>query len=443
MKIKRVRILVQNKLPRFRLFLGTILFLLSLVLTSSLGGCLFPEDPLVIAIAIGVDQPIDIGVDQAIKGAEEYIAEVNQAGGVNGKKLEIEIFNDGNNPEQAQEVAQEIAENSNVIVVLGHYYSSASLAAGKIYQEFGIPAITGGATADEVTQDNDWYFRTLVNGSSQMDFLAFYLKEVLGYSNVSLIYDQQEPYSNSVSKAFVQGASKHQVTIQNQWNVAADNETELNRKIDALVEELAVAQTEDIGAIVLLTIEDPAVKIIAAIKRRRLSYPIVGGDTLSSGTFVQRFQDYPEEQEQPGYFTNGIYSISQTVFDVLGESAQQFRRRFIRKYNQEPSWVAATFYDSAKVAVAAIARAGVTGDPQLLEQERRQVRNEMTLMNSLGTAIAGVNGPIYFDAEGDSNQGLVISVTINNQIVSALEQLTPITVAKSRRFSRRLDCTIW
>ncbi|MGK7893823.1 MAG: ABC transporter substrate-binding protein [Xenococcus sp. (in: cyanobacteria)] len=409
-----------------------MLFLAVVVLTLYLGSRLFREQPLVIAVSVGIEEPIDIGVDQAIKGAEEYIAEVNQRGGINGKKLKIQIFNDGNNPEQAREAAQEIAQNSNALVVLGHYYSSTSLAAGKIYQELGIPAITASATADEVTRDNDWFFRTLLNGSSQMSFLAFYLKEVLGYSNVSLIYDAQEAYSNSIRQTFEQGAGKYQVTIQNQWNVAAANGNDFQQKINALVAELAVEKPEDVGAIVVLLVEDPAVEIIAAIKRQGLSYPIVGGDSLSSGTFVQRFQKYPEEKEHPGYFTNGVYSVSQVMFDVLGESAQEFKTSFTNKYNQEPSWVAATFYNSAKAAVAAMERAGVTGNPSLLREERRQVRNELTLMNSLENAVEGVNGPIYFDSQGDSNQGIVISVTINNQLVSALEQLTPMTVPKSQ-----------
>ncbi|MEM9273004.1 MAG: ABC transporter substrate-binding protein, partial [Cyanobacteria bacterium P01_F01_bin.143] len=432
MNIRPVILFVQNKLPRFRLVWGIILFFLSLILALSLGHSLFQEDPLVIALSVGIDEPIDIGVYQAIKGAEEYIAEVNQTGGINGQKLKIEVFNDGNNPEQAREVAQEIVQNSNSLVVLGHYYSSASLAAGKIYQEFGIPAITGSATANEVTNDNDWYFRTLLNGSSQMSFLAFYLQDVLGYSTVSLIYDSDEAYSNSIRKAFAQGATKYQVTIQNKWDIAAENENERQRKIETLGEELAVIKPEDVGAIVVLAVEDTAVKIITAIKRQGLSYPIVGGDSLSAGTFVQRFGDYPEEEKHPGYFTNGVYSVSQVLFDVLGESAQEFKTNFINKYDQEPSWVAVTFYNSAKAAVAAIARAGVTGNPKMLDQERRQVRNELTLMNSLENAVEGVNGPIYFDAEGDSNQSIVIGVTVNNQLVSALEQLTPITVAKSK-----------
>ena len=432
MKIRRVIRLVQNKLSRFRLVLGTILFLISLVVTLSLGGCLFQKAPLVIAIAVGTDEPIDTGVDQAIKGVEEYITEVNQAGGINGQKLKIEIFNDGNNPEQAQEVAQEIAQNSNALVVLGHYYSSTSIAAGKIYQEFGIPAINASATADEVTKGNDWYFRTRVNGSSQMNFLAFYLKQVLGYSTVSLIYDAREGYSSSVSKAFERGAEEHQVTIQNKWNIAADNEKDLNQKITSLASELTVMKPEQVGLIVILTIEDPAVKIVSTIKRRGLSYPIVGGDTLSSGTFVQRFQKYPEEQEQPGYFTNRIYSVSQLVFDVLGESAQEFRSNYLKKYNQDPSWVAATFYNAAKVAVAAIARAEVTGNPRLLQQERLKIRNQIAMMNSLDKAIEGINGPIYFNADGDSNQSMVMSVIVNNQSVSALEQLTPRAIAESQ-----------
>ena len=72
-----------------------------MILSLYLGGCFAPQDPLTIAVSLGMDEPIYIGVDQAIKGIEEYVKEVNQAGGVNGKKLKIELFNDSNDPEKA------------------------------------------------------------------------------------------------------------------------------------------------------------------------------------------------------------------------------------------------------------------------------------------------------------------------------------------------------
>ena len=162
-----------------------ILFLVSLVLTLHLGGCLFQEDSLIIAVALGIDEPIDIGVEQAIKGVEDYVQEVNQNGGINGKRVKVELFNDSNNSAQAREVARLIAETSKALVVLGHNFSNTSMAAGPIYKELGLPAISGVATNDKITKDNEWYFRTILKGSSQASFLAFYLKQVLNESTFS------------------------------------------------------------------------------------------------------------------------------------------------------------------------------------------------------------------------------------------------------------------
>ena len=415
-----------------RPILWSFFFVAALILSLYLGGCFAPQDPLTIAVSLGTDDPTEIGVDQAIKGIEEYIKEVNQAGGVNGKKLKIELFNDSNDPEKARQVAQDIAD-SNALIVLGHYYSSTSIAAGETYKKNGVPAITGGATADKVTKGNEWYFRTILNGSSQANFLAFYIKEVLGYANVSLIYDGGETFSNSMGQAFEKGAQEHQVKLENKWDLSATEGKDIEEKIQNIVGELAESSSENVGAVVILTIEDPAVKIIAAMKRQGLSYPIVGGDSLSAETFVKRFQEYPEEQKQPGYFTNGIYSISHILFDVLGEKAQDFKSRYTDKYDREPGWVTGTFYNSAKVAVAAIERAKVTGNPELIKQERQKVRDEIDAMeDSLATAVDGLNGPIYFNSEGNLSQSVTISYYLNSQIVSALRQLTPITIAKSK-----------
>lgn len=422
-----------NRLGRLksRLVIGTIIFLASLVLTLSLGGCLFQEAPLMIAVALGVDEPIDIGVQQAINGVEYYVQEVNQNGGINGKKLQMKVFNDSNDPLKAPEIAREIAETTNALVVLGHNFSGTSMVAGPIYERLGVPVISGVATNDRITKNNDWYFRTILKGSSQVDFLAFYLKQVLGYANVSLIYDSGEEYSNFMRQAFEQGTQKNQVIIKNKWDITAITVEERERKIQNLAQELKTARPEDVGAIVVLTLEDPAFRVIAAIKRQGLSYQIFGANSFSSSTFVQRFQKYPEERLQPGYFTNGVFSISPLNFDILGEKAQQFKRNYIQNYNQEPSWVAAAFYHAAKVAGEAFKRADVTGDVVVLAQERQKVRDEIAAMDSLETATTGINGPIYFDSNGDIVSTVTLSVTVNGKLVPSVEQLTSMTIEKS------------
>ena len=65
---------------------------------------------------------------------------------------------------------QELAnrwDQGKALLVLGHSFSSTSIAAGKIYDDSKIPAISGSATALEVTQDKDWYFRVIFNNGLQ------------------------------------------------------------------------------------------------------------------------------------------------------------------------------------------------------------------------------------------------------------------------------------
>ena len=75
-------------------------------------------------------------------GTESLIAtqlaidEVNAKGGVNGRPIELVLFDDASNPAVARANAQAIADSPSV-AVLGHYLSSASLAAGPIYKMRG------------------------------------------------------------------------------------------------------------------------------------------------------------------------------------------------------------------------------------------------------------------------------------------------------------------
>ena len=97
------------------------------------------------------------------------------------------MCDDQNDPQVAVEVAHKIVE-SNALAVIGHYSSDTALAAGKIYQAYGIPAVTGSATADEVTTWNNWYFRTVFSNSNQGLSIANYINKILERSRISIVY---------------------------------------------------------------------------------------------------------------------------------------------------------------------------------------------------------------------------------------------------------------
>ena len=115
-----------------------------------------------------------------IRGIEPYLKAINENGGIDGKKLVLDIFDDRNDPIVARQKVLEIVEENRAIAVIGHLYSTCSTSAGEVYRQHGIPAITAVSTNVKVAAGNDWYFRMIYNDDFQGRFLAHYVKSVFG-----------------------------------------------------------------------------------------------------------------------------------------------------------------------------------------------------------------------------------------------------------------------
>ncbi len=105
-------------------------------------------------------------MSQAIK---LYFEEFNKQEKINGKRIELNIFDDQNgctgDKAKAKEEALKIVRDNRFVAVIGHWYSSCSITGGKIYKKYGIPAITPGSVKKEVTENNPWYFRKIGRAS--------------------------------------------------------------------------------------------------------------------------------------------------------------------------------------------------------------------------------------------------------------------------------------
>ena len=127
-----------------------------------------------------------VGIEMA-NAAELAIARVNAAGGIAGRQIALLRYDDQGNPDVARDVAAEIVADARPLLVLGHRTSAPSIAAGEVYGEAGIAAISGSATADALTADNPWYFRTIFPNSFEGSLLATYVRDVLGHDTASVI----------------------------------------------------------------------------------------------------------------------------------------------------------------------------------------------------------------------------------------------------------------
>ena len=410
-----------------RLVLLVIAFLLSLLLFLNSGKILGDRGTIVLAIAGPTGGTSASGVEM-IQGAQLYLDKLNQKGGIKGRKVELLVFDDRNDADTAQKNATEIIDSTKALAVLGHLYSSTSTAAGKLYESAGIPAISATATADEVTQSNYWYFRVIFNNRLQASFIANYAEKILEYDRASIIYSD-DSYGETLKTSFTKTFTKLGGEVKNQWaiDLKADDFEQQKKQI---VADLLASKNDNPGIIFCATHNSDVVDLIVQMKRQGLNYPIIGADSLGNTAFAQKFQKYSEEKAEPGYFTDGIYAVSPIIFDVANEKAQQFRNEYIKKYQQQPSWTAANYYDAALMAVKAIKRAKIDSD-LTLQQQREEVRNVLAKINSIDNSIEGLTGNLYFDRLGNFNESIYIGTFSRQKFISAFTQLQPVNNIKA------------
>ncbi len=144
-------------------------------------------------IQIGVAGPITgsyatFGV-QLKEGAGQAVADINAKGGVLGQKVVLNVGDDACDPKQAVSIANEFA-SKKVVFVDGHFCSSSSIPASKVYTDEGILQITPASTNPKFTDEGSWNtFRTCGRDDQQGAVAgAFIAKEYKG-QKVAILHD--------------------------------------------------------------------------------------------------------------------------------------------------------------------------------------------------------------------------------------------------------------
>lgn len=274
---------------KFGLFFFVALFF---VILLSIGKNVFlSDDTLYIAIA----GPMKKSNGEAmLQGAQLYLDHVNRQGGIAGQQVKLLQFDDENEANKAKERALEIV-NSDALAVIGHYTSGSSLAAAPIYQQQGIAAITGSVTANEITENNDWYFRVIFNNSDQGALLAHYTHKVLDHKKAYVLFDE-DPYGKTLAATFIQAAKGMQLKIEHQWSF--NDSTSFDKQLTKMVNILE--REDEYGMLFLATHSTEAIKVITRLRYLERKVPMIGADALASSHFIQTFKEqYPQEKTTP------------------------------------------------------------------------------------------------------------------------------------------------
>jgi branched-chain amino acid transport system substrate-binding protein len=352
------------------------------------------------------------------RAAEDAIGRVNAEGGINGLRVQLAAFDDGNDAERARSVARRIASDPGIVGVIGHNYSAASLAAAPIYAAAGLPAITPASTNSAVTANNEWYFRTIYDDEVQGQFLAYYAAEALGSRRVALL-TVPSVFADGLSSIIRSEASRLGLAIALDWR--AESGTLDDARLPELVARLAELP-EDTVVLVAATLS-PATGLVRGLRDGGVGLRILGPDSLGTSAFARAFANLPRQQASPGFYTNNVFVSVPFLADTANIEARHLLDRMAAQGEPLTSWGAPYAYDAAKVLMEGLRRAGV--GPEMPPDVRRRLRDQLAQMRTPGQGVAGATGITWFDSSGTARKPTTIG-QFSGQLISSLVQLRQI-----------------
>lgn len=354
-----------------------------------------------------------------VEAAQIRVNEVNVDGGVNGRQIALKVYDDENSAIKAAAVAKKIALDSKNLLVLGHRTSGASIAAGPIYSENKIPAISGTATADALTVANEWYFRVTYNNGYQADYIANYINSVLGYKSATLV-STNSVYGRSLAEAFRMSTEKLPLEIKREFKVD-EKSPDIDLDMSDVVAKLSLAP--DSGMVFLAMSATSAAHFVREMRMFGFTMPIFGPDSINQ-QFPTYFEPDPILKLRPGDFSDGIYAATSMIWDVANENAVNFRAKFRETYGHSPDSGNALYYDAASVAIDAIKNSGVEGND--IVEDRDAIRSYLTSIDEPIKAFDGITGRIYFDDKGNAIKSVPVGRFELSEFISAPVQLQPV-----------------
>jgi branched-chain amino acid transport system substrate-binding protein len=160
------------------------------------------RNPIKIAAVVPVGGNFDVAME-LLRGIAQAQNEIDRAGGINGRPIEIAIANDDNNPEIAKKVAKALLADENILAVIGHGASETSLAAAPIYRQEGLVAIAPNSFAKALSEYGDYFFRTLPSTEPQAELLATYAFKKTKTPKVAICYDSKGSASRPLRQEFI------------------------------------------------------------------------------------------------------------------------------------------------------------------------------------------------------------------------------------------------
>lgn len=294
-----------------------------------------------------------------LDGLKLAIKEVNDAGGVNGKKITIVDADNKSEASEAVNAATKLISDDKVKVVVGPAVTANVIAESQVATDDKIPVVAPDATSPEVTVENGqvkpYIFRSCFIDPQQGTVMAKFATENLKAKTAVIYVDNSTDYSKSLGKVFKEKfeAAGGKVLDQQAF-VAKDQDFKAT---------LTTLKAANADVIFVPAYYEEVGKIVKQARELGITCPILGTD----GWDDSKVADIAGADALNNTFFSTHYSDKD-------DSVKGFVEAFKQEYGHMPNVFAALGYDAGKMIVDAIKRAG-SDDPEKIRQALEETKD--------------------------------------------------------------------
>lgn len=312
------------------------------------------------------------------------LEQINAAGGVLGKKVELDFYDDQSKPDQAVQGVSKLVDQDKVPLILGAYSSESTRAIVPVVKQKQIPTIAPTATADNIMETAaPWVFRICAGSGDYATATLDFLKNNGDPKTLAVVYENTN-FGQSNNKSMTDAAQKAGLNV-----IANEAYQASSPDYKALLQRVKAKNPEAIYLASYLLDASTLMRQAEQVNLNPKYYTSAGTGFAAA--------EFPTPDKGAGKYAEYTYSVSQWLPTARWKGSKQFDDAFFKLTNSHPAYHAMEAYASLIVAAEAIKKAGRT--------EPKAIRDAIASIDLPDTPF----GPVKFDQRGQNHHPVLIT----------------------------------
>jgi branched-chain amino acid transport system substrate-binding protein len=274
--------------------------------------------------------------------------EINAAGGILGKTIEVHSYDSHTDPQTSRALVQKVVDE-DAYVLMGTVYSSSTIVNMMVAQQAGLPQFTGSEAPKITAMGNPYIFRTAFGAQKGLPKISSYMKDGLGLKKVGIAWVNSE-FGKGGHDVFLEQMEKKGI------EVVADVPSE-SGQVDFASDVVKLKESGAEAVFVYLTEEESA-RFLKEAAKQSLGLPMIGETTLIGQKVI----------DLAGGAANGALGHVGLTPDAPVPALKEMAAKFEERFGYRPDHNAIKGYIGAYVVKCGTERVGAFDREKLVEE---------------------------------------------------------------------------